>query len=236
MGGFDQRSTIANKLWGRTALDPARAAIIKKAYLLLALAVASGIGGAFAGVNTPFIVQLFSGWQGLILMLVVLNVMPRIVLAVRHNPVLGVSALIGNGFAAGLILAPALHVVTRISAGIVEAALILSAMVFAAVTLYVMTTEKVYTARHSLMMGIVCAVLGAIVLNFFLNIGWLGILIAAAIGVFGVLLLVHATSGVLHDPTADNAITFAVMLFGGLFSLFVAALSFSHWFGLGGRR
>ena len=167
-------------------------------------------------------------------MIVVLNVMPRIALAARHNPVLGVSALIGNGFAAGLILAPALHFAGSIAADIVEAALILSAVVFSAVTLYVMTTNKIYSARHGLMVGIGFGVLGAIILNFFLNIGLLGILIAATIGVFGVLLLVHATTGVLHDPTADNPIPFAVMLFGGLFSVFVAALSFS--LGLGGRK
>ena len=184
MGGSDQPSTIANKLWGQTALEPARAAIIKKAYLLLGLAVASGISGAFVGVNTPLIVELFSGWKGLILMIVVLNVMPRIALAARHNPVFGVSALIGNGFAAGLILAPALQFASSIAADIVEAALILSAVVFSAVTLNVMTTNKIYSARHGLMVGIGFGVLGAIVLNFFLNIGVLGILIAATIGVF----------------------------------------------------
>ena len=75
-------------------------------------------------------VELFSGWMGWILAMVVLNVVPRIAIAVRHNPVLGVTALVGDGFVAGLVLAPVLHLASVISPDIVQSAMILTATVF----------------------------------------------------------------------------------------------------------
>jgi FtsH-binding integral membrane protein len=59
----------------------------------------------------------------------------------------------------------------------------------------------------------------------FLNIGFLGILIAAGIGIFGVFILVYATSDVLNNPDADSPIPGALTLFAGLFNVFVAVLN-----------
>jgi FtsH-binding integral membrane protein len=63
------------------------------------------------------------------------------------------------------------------------------------------------------------------VLNAFLNIGVLGILIAAGIGILGVFILVYATSDVLNNPEADSPIPGALILFAGLFNVFVAILN-----------
>ena len=63
------------------------------------------------------------------------------------------------------------------------------------------------------------------ILNAFLNIGLLGILIAAGIGIMGVCILVYATSEVLHNPAADSPIPGALILFAGLFNVFVALLN-----------
>lgn len=41
---------------------------------------------------------------------------------------------------------------------------------------------------------------------------------------FGVLNLVYTTSNILHNPEADSPIAGALMLFAGLFNVFVAAL------------
>ena len=74
------------------------------------------------------------------------------------------------------------------------------------------------------MTGIFFSIVGVIVLNGLLQFGLLGTLIVGAIGVFGVLNLVHTTSDVLHNPEADSPIPGALMLFAGLFNIFVAAL------------
>ena len=75
------------------------------------------------------------------------------------------------------------------------------------------------------MLGISISIIAAIVLNGFLNIGLLGMLIAAGIGIFGVCILVYATSDVLHNPSADSPIPGALILFAGLFNVFVAILN-----------
>jgi modulator of FtsH protease len=181
------------------------------------------------------VVNLFSGWIGWILAMVVLNVAPRIAIAVRHNPVLGVTALVANGFVSGLELAPILYVASVQVPGAIQGAFIITAVAFCGVTAYVMTTRKVFSAPRGLMMGIFFSIIGVILLNAFLNIGFLGLLISGAIGVFGVFILVYATSEVLHNPEASSPIPGAVMLFAGLFNIFVAALNILMRLSSGGR-
>ena len=100
--------------------------------------------------------------------------------------------------------------------------MLMTLIVFAAVTLYVMSANRTFSAPRGLMLGISVSIIAAIILNAFLNIGFLGILIAAGIGIIGVCILVYATSNVLHDPNADSPIPGALMLFAGLFNVFVA--------------
>lgn len=216
--------TVADGLWGQTALDTDRAELIKKSYLLLGLSVASAIVGGYVGAQSTWMVELFSGWIGWIIAMVVLNVAPRIALAARHEPVLGVTALVADGFVSGLVLAPMLHFANVIAPDLVPTALILTAVVFGAVTAYVMTTQKTFSAPRGLMTGIFFSIIGVLVLNSFLHLGVLGMLIAGAIGIFGVLILVYATSDVLNNPEAGSPIPGALMLFAGLFNVFVAVL------------
>ncbi|MEZ5361845.1 MAG: hypothetical protein R2748_05725 [Bryobacterales bacterium] len=85
------------------------------------------------------------------------------------------------------------------------------------------------------MTGIFISLIGAVILNGFLNLGWLGMAISAGIGVMGVMILVYATSEVLHNPDADSPIPGALMLFAGLFNVFVAALNILLRLAGGGR-
>ncbi len=221
---YNEQLTIGDKLWGQTALEADRSKVIKKTYLLLALSVAAGIVGGAVGASSPAMVQLFSGWMGWILAMVVLNVMPQIAMAARRDPILGVTALVADGFVSGMVLAPMLYLARVIAPGIVQTALLLTAIVFGGVTCYVMTTRKTYSAPRGLMTGIFFSIVGVIVLNGFLHFGIVSMLIAGAIGIFGVFVLVHATSEVLNNPEADSPIPCALMLFAGLFNVFVAAL------------
>ena len=217
--------TIGEKLWGQTTLEGDQAAVIKKTYLLLGLSVVSAIVGGAMGASSPAIVGLFSGWIGWVLAMVVLNVVPHIALAARHNPILGVMALVADGFVSGLVLAPILFLASLIAPDIVRAALVLTAGVFCAVTCYVMTTRRTFSAPRGLMTGIFFSIIGVIFLNSFLNVGILGIFVGSAIVVFGVFILIHATSDILNNPEADSPIPGALMLFAGLFNIFVAALN-----------
>ncbi|MFN7975559.1 MAG: Bax inhibitor-1 family protein [Acidobacteriota bacterium] len=157
--------------------------------------------------------------------MILLNAIPYVAMAARRNAAMGVSVLVADGFVSGLVLAPILFMASVVAPMIVPAALLLSGMVFAAVTVYVFTAERTFSAPRGLMVGMFASILGAIVLNSFLHIGALGILIAAAIGIMGVLALIYATSGILSNPMASSPIPGALMLFAGLFNVFVAILN-----------
>jgi FtsH-binding integral membrane protein len=49
-------------------------------------------------------------------------------------------------------------------------------------------------------------------------------LISGAIGIFGVFILVNTTSQVLNNPEYDEPTMGALMLFAGLFNVFVAII------------
>lgn len=216
--------TVTENLFGTTALSAARADTIKKTYMLLGLAVAGGLCGGYLGAQSDALASLFTGWLGWILAMVLLNAIPRVAIAARHNPVLGVTALLADGFVSGLVLAPILRFASYYAPGTIQIAGVMTLVVFATVTMYVMSSGRTFSAPRGLMLGIAVSLVAAMVLNAFLNIGFLGILIAAGIGIMGVCILVYGTSSVLNNPDADSPIPGALILFAGLFNVFMAIL------------
>lgn len=210
---------------GATALDERTAAVIKQTYLLFGLAVFSALAGGYIGATSQTLARFFSGWIGWIAALLLLNVVPRIAISVRHNAQLGVAALVGDGFISGIALSPLLWVARMIAPQLIFVALGITAFVFVGITFYVMSTRRSFSAPRGLMAGIFFALIGSIILNSFLHIGMIGILIALGIGALGVFTLVYSTSQVLRSPYADSPIPGALMLFAGVFNVFVAALN-----------
>jgi modulator of FtsH protease len=240
---YDQRGPYSlepmstrDKLFGTTTLEAHRAETIKQTYLLLGLSVAFAVAGGWVGANTPWIVNLFNGWLGWILAMVLINVIPRVAIAARHNPVLGVTALVADGFVSGLVLAPILAVASFYAPQAVKGALAVTGLAFGGVTTFVMVSNRRFSAPGGLMTGIFVSLIGAVVLNGFLNLGWLAVAISAGVGVMGVMILIYATSEVLHSPDSDSPIPGALMLFAGLFNIFVAALNILLRLAGGGRR
>ena len=224
MSTLQNNISVTQGLFGTTDLDEARSAAIKKTYALLSLSVVSAIVGGFIGSKSPTLIQFFSTWIGWIVAMVALNAIPHMAMACRNNPVMGTLALIGDGLVAGLVLAPVLYMASVVAPDIVPAALVLTAIVFAGVTAAVMITKVQFSAPRGLMIGMFFAIIGVIVLNMFLNIGPFGMLISGAIGIFGVFILVNATSQVLNNPEYDEPVVGALMLFAGLFNVFVAII------------
>ena len=181
MSALQNNIPLTQGLFGTTELDEARSAAIKKTYALLSLSVIAAVAGGFIGSRTPALVQFFSTWMGWIVAMIALNAIPYVAMACRHNPVMGTLALIGDGLVAGLVLAPVLFMASVVAPDIVPAALVLTAIVFAGVTAAVMLTKVQFSAPRGLMAGMFFAIIGVIVLNMFLNIGFLGMIIAGAI-------------------------------------------------------
>jgi FtsH-binding integral membrane protein len=217
--------TVTDNLFGTTPLSSTHADTIKRTYMLLGLSVAGALCGGYLGAQSDTLARLFTGWIGWIVAMLLLNLIPRVAMAARHNPVLGVTALLADGFVSGLVLAPILRIASLYSPGTTKTAMLMTLIVFGAVTVLVMSSNRTFSAPRGLMLGISISIIAAMVLNAFLNIGLLGMLLAAGIGILGVCILVYATSAVLHNPDADSPIPGALMLFAGLFNVFVAILN-----------
>lgn len=218
-------SSVWDKLSTSTPLSTHGAAVIKQTYLLFGLAFSAALVGGYIGATSETLARFFSGWIGWIAAMLLLNFVPRMAMSVRHNPQLGVPALLLDGFVSGIALSPILWVARNYAPDMIFAALGITAFVFIGITLYVMTTSRQFSAPRGLMAGIFFSIIGAVILNSFLHIGFLGLLISFGIGAMGVFTLVYSTSNVLRSPDADSPIPGALMLLAGVFNVFVAALN-----------
>jgi modulator of FtsH protease len=219
-----------------TVLTASQAAVIKQTYALFGIAVVAAMAGGYVGATTPAIVQFFSSWIGWIVAMIGLNFVPRIAMSARGNPALGTAALVFDGFFAGICLAPILWFASLKAPEMILAALAITAIVFLAITGYVFMSGRTFSAPRGLMIGLFFSVIGAMILNSFLQISLLGILIAAGIGAVGVIALVTSTSAILQSGDADSAIPGALALFAGVFNVFVATLNILLRLFGGGRR
>ena len=108
MNDYRPEATPWGNLTATTSLTAHRAAVIKQTYVLFGLSVFSALAGGYVGATSETLAHLFSGWLGWILAIILLNAVPRIAIAVRHNPVLGISALVFDGFISGIAISPLL--------------------------------------------------------------------------------------------------------------------------------
>ena len=237
MNPSSPNSSVFDRMSTTTVLTASQSAVIKQTYALFGVAVLAAIVGGYIGATTQAIVQFFSSWMGWIAAMIGLNVVPWIAMSARGNSGLGTLALVFDGFFAGLCLAPILWFASLRAPEMVPAALGITAIVFLAITGYVFASGRTFSAPRGLMIGMFFSLIGAMVLNSFLNIGFVGVLISVGIGAIGVIALVTSTSAILQSGDADSAIPGALALFAGVFNVFVATLSILlRLFGGGDRR
>ena len=220
-------SATVDNLFGTTPLEGTQAALIKKTYALLTVSLVTAIGGGYIGATSLPLVQFFASPIGWLLAMIMINAVPRIALwASTKNPTLAMLALAADGFLSGIALAPLLWLATYLAPDghLIPAALGVTGAVFVSVTGYMLTTKQVFSAPRGLMTGMFFALIAAMGLNMFLGLSALATVISIGVGIFGVLMLVYATSTVLKDPEYDNPIQGALMLFAALFNIFVSAL------------
>jgi modulator of FtsH protease len=234
--GYRQQPTAWENLSGTTPLSAQTAVVVKQTYLLFSLAVFSAMAGGYVGATSETLARFFSGWIGWIAALVLLNVVPRIAIAVRNNHQLGVAVLVFDGFISGIALSPLLWIARLYAPVLILVALFITGFVFVGITLYVMGSKRAFSAPRGLLTGIFFSVIGAMILNGFLHIGLVGILIAVGVGALGVFTLVYATSSILRSPYIDSPIPGALMLFASVFNIFVATLNILLRVLGGGRR
>lgn len=220
-------SATVDNLFGTTPLEGTQAALIKKTYALLTVSLVTAVGGGYIGATSLPLVQFFASPIGWLMAMIMINAVPRIALwASTKNPTLAMLALAADGFLSGIALAPLLWLATYMAPDghLIPAALGVTGAVFVSVTGYMLTTKQVFSAPRGLMTGMFFALIAAMGLNMFLGLSALATVISIGVGIFGVLMLVYATSTVLKDQEYDNPIQGALMLFAALFNIFVSAL------------
>ncbi len=228
--------SFQDKISRDISISKERSSMLKKTYLLFSIAIAGMILGGKVGVSSPAVLSLFTGWLGWIIAMVALNAVPVLAMKFRYSPVGGTAALFADGFISGLVLAPMLYIGERLSGQyIVTSAAWITVAIFLGVTGYVYFSGTRWAPSRAMMTGIFFAILGAIVLNMFLNLGFLGTMIAAGIGAMGVITLVSGTSEVLHNDEIDTPVPGALMLFAGVFMVFQAVFYLLMQFAGGNR-
>ena len=225
MYNYPSQTSVWDKFSGTTILTGRSAAVVRQTYLLFGLAVASALAGGYIGATSETLARFFSRWVGWIAALVLLNLVPWIAMSVRHNHQLGVAALVGDGFLSGIAISPLLWAARLLAPQLIFVALGITGFVFIGITLYVMSARHTFSAPRGLFTGLFFALIGTMILNGFLHIGFVGVLIGLGVSALGVFTLVYSTSAVLSSPDADSPIPGALMLFAGVFNIFVAALS-----------
>lgn len=236
MNGYQQQPSALERLTGTIDLTGPQAVVIRQTYLLFGVAVFCAIAGGYIGATSETLVRFFSSGIGWIVAMILLNVVPWIAISARNNPVLGVTALVADGFLAGIAISPLLWLASMVNPSLILVAFAVSACVFLGVTGYVMMSGRTFSAPRGLMAGLFLSVIGIMILNSFMHIGALGIVISLGIGVLGVCALVYSTSGVLRSSAGDSPIPGALSLFAGMFNVFVATLNILLRVLGGGRR
>lgn len=218
--------TATQKLFGTTTLDEHQAAMAKKTYALLSIAATAAILGVYFCVMHLAVIKFLVTGPGLLTGLVLINAIPYVAMwASRRSPSLALCVLALDGYVSGIVITPALLLAGSQSPRILLTALGATISVFLAITGYVMISRRRFSASAGLITGLFVSTSVALFLNALIGIGSFGVLISIGVGVMGAAILVHATSDVLNNPNYDNPIRGALMLFAGLFDIFVFFLS-----------
>ncbi len=222
---YRNEMSFTERLTSDFELSARRSAMVKQTYMLLTLSVMAAVIGGTIGSTNLALVRFFSSPIGWLAAMVILNVIPAIAMAFRHRGALGVGALLLDGFIAGIVLGPLLFFAKAYYPDMVTTALIITGIIFVAVTGFVMSIGRSFSAPRGLMVGCFFTLVGITSLNFIFHYPLLSLLVSAGIGIFGLLVLLSATSQVLNDPDIDSPIPGALMLFAGLFQIFQSVLT-----------
>jgi modulator of FtsH protease len=239
--------SASEKLFGSTTLSSYKSVMVKKTYALLTISVLAALAGGYIGVTNYPIIRFFSGFTGWIMAMVLINAIPRVgIWASRQaNKSLALLILGLDGFVSGIVLAPLLYYaeIVALNAGtdpneLIWAAMGVTATIFLAVSGYIFLSRQRFSAPGGLIIGMFFVLVAATALNFwvFPNLGGFGMLISVGIGIMGLLMLIYATSSVLHDPNFLNPFVGALMLFSALFNIFVSTLNVILRLFNGGRQ
>lgn len=211
-----------------------RSELIRETYRLLAIGVFSAMAAAWLACRYIPVVQFMSTPAGWMLAMFGLNIVPGIALRAARNSSRNTAlVLAADGAFSGICLSPLVFLAMRVSGvgseapNLVQAALVITAVVFVGISSYVYQSGAQFSYLKGACTGLFWSLLIAIPINaYMLGGGGFGnIAILLGIGVLGTMQLLWATSTVLRDPDFNEPGYGALALFAGLFNLFQVILS-----------
>ena len=198
--------------------------VIRNTYMLLTLTLLTSTVTAFVAMQTN------AGFINPILMLVVFIGMPLIIYKFRNS---GVGLLLTFAFTGlmGYILGPILNYYLGLANGgqIVAGALGSTAVVFLGLSGYALTTQKNFNFMGGFLFVGFLVVIGAILLNLFLQIPALSLTISAAAVMLISAAILYDTSRMVHGGET-NYIVMTVALYANIYVLFTHLLNLFAFF------
>lgn len=203
-----------------------RSDFAKPTYIYLLFSLLAAMWGASWGSQTPFLMEWLSTWTGWIGTIIVMNIIPKVAIAIHHKSVAGFLMLLVKGIFYGMVLGPIVSVSQNLASNIdiIKIALIATGLIFVFFTIIVKISGGHYQLKKGLMRVVTFSLLGAVILNLMMPIGVLGLLISIGIGFLGAIILMYATAGILNYQGTDSPTLGALMLFSALFDIFTAVI------------
>lgn len=192
-----------------------RMGFLRKVYGLLTLSLATAAVGAYVGrtlVSPGLMMVLFIAEIALIFF----------AMAVRRKPGVNVAALFAFTTVTGITLGP---VMTVYNAGVIQQALVLSVLIFAGLTLYVVTSKKDFSFLAGfLFTGLIIIIVGSLLNAFFFQSPAADFVVSAA----GVILfsgfILYDTSNILRNYDVRDYTAATLALYLDLLNLFLFLL------------
>jgi FtsH-binding integral membrane protein len=213
-----------------------RSNTLKATYWLLLGSIACAFIGGYIGFQSTTLMNFFTTTFGVIVAIVLLNAIPMFALAAVSKPSLGIVVLGVDGLLSGIVISPLLFVANATVPESIPIAAALTLLIFGSITTYVMFARKTFSAPRALTVGLFISITAVVLIGTRVNLGGLEVALSAATAVFGVILLVSNTSRVLLNPVGVGAVPGALMLFAGIFNVFVGLLRVILWIMGGGRK
>ncbi|MBI3207701.1 MAG: Bax inhibitor-1/YccA family protein [Candidatus Solibacter usitatus] len=213
-----------DRLFAEVQMTPQSLTRLKHSYAYFLLSAVITTYGGYCGGTSFAWKSLFSSWTGWALLALAIYIIPKITVAARRNPWLGAAALGLNGFLAGFIMAPLAGAATYTSSKLVAHAGTATLVILAAVTVYVLTRVKSFEPKRGISYGAGATLAATLIVSLALGFDWLSMVVSMGAGMFGVVILVSATSELLKDQSIETPVSGALELFLATFNIFLSAV------------
>lgn len=210
------------------AVASERAAFLKKVYGILFLGMLGFAATLWATANVPFMTdlamrfaQLIYG-RGFLSMAIYMGIFfggSYLVHAVAEkSPINGVAYALWVVLMAFMI-APIVLIAQRMDPGLINQASGLTALIFGALTVFVLYTGKDFSWLRGVLFVAFLGIMGAIIVGALMGFS-LGLWISVAIVIFSAGQILYSTSNILHKYPTTMAMSGAITLFTGVVLLF----------------